>query len=259
MRHLSLCLLSSLFLLSTLCQAEIRECSSTEEVLNLANGKALVIWDIDNTILCPSQSLGSDPWFRHYHQKLKDEGVNDKDALETAVDMLHKIYHRTRVRLIEEKTPKVIDILQKRKLPVIAITTRSPEVAECTINHLASLGIDMKKGRPLHQDFEFAECCNLLFKDGVLFTTGSHKGTAFAAFLKRCDFSPSRVVFIDDKAAYLHEIEEVCAAKGIEFIGLRYSGADEIVKNFRPEVADLQQRYFQGIVSDEIALQLLQN
>src|SRR5882672_10182547 len=111
-------LLCFLCFFSAVVHAEIRECASTEEVLTLANGKTLVIWDIDNTILCPTQALGSDPWFRHYRQKLKDEGMNDKDSLEEAVDMLHKVYHRTRVRLIEEKTPKVIDILQKRKLPI---------------------------------------------------------------------------------------------------------------------------------------------
>src|SRR6185295_19513956 len=115
--------------------------------------KTLIIFDIDNTILCPQQVLGSDPWFRYYKERLVAEGLSEKEALSGAVEMLHRVYRKTKVKLIESKTPSVIESLQKRKQPVIALTTRSVEVADCTVNHLASLGVDMKKTRPLHQNF----------------------------------------------------------------------------------------------------------
>jgi len=252
--------ISSLFflLLASHLSAEIRECSTTEELLNHANQKTLIIFDIDNVILCPIQTLGTDPWFRYYKERLQDEGKSDKEALALAVDMLHRIYHKTRVKLIEKKTPTVIENLQKRKLAVIAMTTRSSEVADCTINHLLSLGVDMKKSRPLPQNFMLPDCPDVLFQDGVLFTTGTHKGTAFLSFLKRVNFEPECVVYINDKASHLREVEEACETRKIRFMGLRYSGADEMVKNFKPNIADLQQRYFTGIVPDDIANDLVQ-
>lgn len=238
--------------------AEIRECSTTEEILNHANQKTLILFDIDNVILCPVQVLGSDPWFRYYKERLKDEGRTDKEALAIAVDMLHRVYHKTRVKLIEKKTTSVIENLQKRKIAVIAMTTRSSEVADCTINHLTSLGIDLKRSRPIAQNFMLPDCPDVLFQDGVLFTTGTHKGTAFLSFLKRVNFEPECVVFINDKASHLREVEEACETRKIRFVGLRYAGADEMVKNFKPAIADLQQRYFTGIVPDEIADSLVE-
>jgi len=56
-----------LFTLTLLGQAraEIIEVKNMAAVANLIDQDSLVVFDIDNTLIQPVQSLGSDPWFSY--------------------------------------------------------------------------------------------------------------------------------------------------------------------------------------------------
>lgn len=63
----------------------------------------------------------------------------------------------------------------------------------------------------------------MLYRDGILFTSGKHKGNAFFTLLETLRISPKRILFINDKHPHLTKIEETAKEKNVPFVGLRYS------------------------------------
>ena len=61
------------------------------------------------------------------------------------------------------------------------------------------------------------------------------------------------IIFIDDKLSHIQDIVEECQSQGVECIGIRFSGADEAVKNFDPTIAEIQWDIFPVMITDDEA------
>jgi hypothetical protein len=233
------------------------EVSSIEELEQHVDDKTLVILDIDNTLMRPTQTLGSDEWFCDYYQKCLAACRDSKQARLQAVDLWHQIERLSDYQTMEKNTAAAVTRLQDKNLPVMALTTRSMDITDATFRQLAMCGIDLKKCAPIHENFWVPGIDQVLWKDGVLFSTGRHKGQVLQAFLDHTHLHPTRIVFINDKLAHLKEVESACDVRGIEFLGLRYSGADSYVANYRRDLGDVQLKVFQKLLSDQEAQILL--
>ena len=137
---------------------------------------------------------------------------------------------------------------------LIGFTTRDHSLARITKRQLTSVGFDMSLSAPKEKKaFMKADNC-ILYEDGVLYTSGTHKGETLFAFLKEADLYPTAMVFINDKRHNIEQVEETCKQRGVPFVGLRYNFLDEKVKAFDPKVAKVQRDSFFNIISDEEAL-----
>ena len=69
-------------------------------------------------------------------------------------------------------------------------------------------------------------------------------------------YTPKTIIFINDKASHLKEIEVAAEEKGIPFIGLRYGYSDERKALFQAEIADHQFMHssYHELLSDEEVL-----
>lgn len=76
------------------------------------------------------------------------------------------------------------------------------------------------------------------------------------AFLEAVKYTPKKVIMIDDKLYNLKSLEKSLPGK-IDYLGFRYAAADPWVEAFDSKIAEVQSRYFRGILSDEDAAQLL--
>jgi len=68
---------------------------------------------------------------------------------------------------------------------------------------------------------------------------------------------PKKVVFVDDRWDQVENLAEALERLGIEFVGIRFSRADDRVKAFDPAIADLQFSRLPKIISDEEAKEAL--
>lgn len=251
-------LLIFLVSLSTAAFGKIVEAAHFSDILKHVQDNSLVILDIDDTLLLPVQTLGTDVW---YQARLKKyEAMGDKEwALDKALAEWEAVRHLTGVKAVEEGTDQIIEQLQQRKITVMALTTQGLTLATRTCNQLRSLHIDMTKTPPSDRDHYFMNGKGVLYRQGVLFTSGSPKGQALLKLLELAAFVPKHVVFINDKATHLKEVEASLLAQGIPFIGLRYSYGDARVASYRPEIAQVQweNSTFFHILSDEEAEAIL--
>jgi hypothetical protein len=80
-----------------------------------------------------------------------------------------------------------------------------------------------------------------VFVKGIVFTNTVSKGQALNAFLKYAQFTPKKIIFIDDKRKYLESVEEIASAHNIPFMGIEYTAAHDIQgEPLNEKRADLQ-------------------
>jgi len=241
--------------------AEIVETMHFDTLKEYVDNETLIVLDIDNTLLETKQALGSDQWFYHHFKDYIAQGMSSEEALERALPEWEAIQNLTDVQLVEPGTAQTVAALQEKGYTVIGLTTRGLGMSKLAVQQLKKLGINLVTTAPTKEQVFFInehemypnDPHGVIFHQGILFTSGSHKGHAFSTLLEKLDLHPKKVVFINDKASHLKPVEEACVAKGIPFVGLRYGATDARVKGYNHEVGRLQWKAFGQILSDEVA------
>lgn len=245
--------LSCLF---TTASAEIIETQYMQQLLNHVTPQTLIIFDIDNTIMRPTQQLGSDQWFNHRRAVHQNAGASKYEALEAALSEWMAVQSITRMQLCEEQTQEIIADLQNEGFTVMGLTTRGLGLSTTTIHQLKKLDVDLIKTAPAKHDIFFDNKQGTLFRHGILFTAGSDKGTALEKFLELAKVKPEAILFINDKACNLAPVARFCKEQSIPFKGLRYGFLDEWVNSFRKDAAAIQWLTFGQILGDNEAVEL---
>lgn len=216
----------------------------------------LVILDIDDTLLIPTQMLGCDEWFQYrYKEHLKE--MSQREALEKALAEWEAIRHLTKMEIVEPGTDALIQELQNAGHCIMGLTTQGLALATRTSKQLTSHQIDLQLTAPSQEDHYFTIGGHgVLYRHGILFTSGTSKGESLFALCNKIGYSPKRIVFVNDKLAHLKDIEEVAEEKGVEFMGLRYGFSDARKRAFSPAIANYQFTHstFEHILSDDEAI-----
>lgn len=242
-------------LLSLSAQAEIREAKFMHEALgNLAVGDVVVL-DIDNTLLEPAQTLGSDQWFDYLIEKYKNTGLEIPKAVERALQDWQPVQLETKVKLVEGYTPTLIREIRAKGVKVLALTARGNQLSQVTLQQLRSAGIEL----PTYPGFNNP---NIIYSEGVIFANGQNKGHVLRDFFARTQILPARLLFVDDKIKNVKNMDAEFAKDVFPNINYRYGAADERVKAFSKEIAELEWMYFSErkiLISDEEAKKILED
>ncbi len=237
--------------------AEILETKDIGDVVDHLSAKTLVVFDLDNTLMHPAQELGNDQWFRHCVKVYLSQGESLQNAIEQTVSKYLAILNLTRMQHVDPGAVEVIEEIQERGYHVMGLTARGISLARATTLQLGSLGFDLKLTSPTSEHIYFMHEQGILFREGVLFCSGVHKGTCLTKFLSLINMQPEKIVFVDDKASHVAEVEMECDRAGIEFVGLRYGYLDEAIENFSPEIVAKQWESFGKLISNERAQELI--
>jgi hypothetical protein len=260
MKKAALCLM---LLFYTSLSATILETAHFSQLPLQVTEETLVILDIDDTLLIPKQTLGSDVWFTYQWEKYKEQGMPVSLALEKSLADWEAVRHITSMELVEPDTNNIVQKLQESNITVMGLTTQGLALATRTVLQLNSVGIDLTQTAPFKEDCYFmnpqSDKHGVLFRHGILFTSGTPKGPALLALLEKIGYRPKSVVFINDKESHLLDVSAALEKEGIPFLGLRYGFGDARVKAFRKEIAEVQFHHssFAKILSDTEAEALL--
>ena len=235
--------------------AQIIEIAHFREVESYIDPGTLVILDIDDTLLIPEQMLGCDEWFMSCLSQKQKEGASASVALEKTLAEWEAVRHITKMQLCEAGTAEIVEKMQQDYC-VMALTTQGLALATRTCIQLKENGIDMSRSAPSSQDqYHLIDGHGVLYRQGILFTSGQKKGRSLFAVCDTLNYRPSKIVFVNDKASHLADVEDEADIRGIEFIGLRYAYSDARKQKYSDEIADYQFSHssFKKIVSDEEA------
>lgn len=206
--------------------------SSLKHAIVSADQTTLVLFDVDDTLIaCKDVVL-----------RPSSEGLVNRFLLEHARHInetkLQELYSKMllarKAECINHETISIISSLQKRGIPTIALTAADAErlgviesLAHWRIDELKGFGYDFSSAFSDHGTIKFSKHENKtshpLFMKGILFSSNHPKGDVLEAFLKKINWSPKKIIFIDDKLAYLQSVEQAAKRMGIEFHGFHYS------------------------------------
>lgn len=236
--------------------AEIIETHSFKEVPSYLTEDTLLVLDIDDTLLVPAQMLGCDEWFTLRLNLYLDNGMSMSSALDKSLAEWEAIRHLTRMEIVEPGTAELIQEMQAKGVHIIGLTTQGIALSHRTIEQLKANNIILSDTAPL-KGFHYFEQKDLgvVYRKGVLFTSGTAKGKALFTLCDDFGYAPKRVVFINDKTSHLKDIEEESGKRGVEFIGLRYAYSDDRKARFDAEIAHIQftNSGLHNLLSDEEA------
>lgn len=254
--------------LSTTASAETREISDLTEVLDLAKeqidlhgtDEVAVVFDIDNTLLASTHSLGSDQWYEWQSGMIKEGKFESTVAnnIGGLLDIVTTLYSLAPMRLTQPNTDKIVKQIQQLESTVIALTARGSVNRDATLRELkknnielSSSSFDETSGFPglylpldpkkpqiygLSQqdviDYKVQKPRKVSFEHGVMMVAGQHKGAMLRTLLQKAGSKPAVVIFVDDKLKNVKNVDNALEAWGIESFALRYSGEDERVEKF---------------------------
>ncbi len=246
------------FFVSQVLFSEIIEISSMDEISSHITKDSLVVFDIDETLLTTKQTLGGDIWFRKTWESLAKEGYSTEGALAKILPTYMNLQVQTEVKPMELITSALIHKFQSQGITVIGLTARSTELAYTTVAQLRSIEINLDKNPIKLKDLDLSTHFPLKYVEGILFAQSHHKGEILLNLLRDSEHPLEKVIFVDDKIKYVKQLEEVCAANNILFVGFRYGVSDANIQEYDPEVTDLQLKYFKEILSNDAAEQILE-
>lgn len=219
--------------------AQIRTVQSLREVLPSLGKGVLLVVDLDNTVMEPTGSLGSDQWFYHLLKRYQErERLAPREAQQKAVRVWNEVQWLIRVRPVEPALPALLRAAQDRGVATLGLTARDAAISARTAQQLASIGVDLERAAPLRGELRRA---GIRYSSGVLYAgEGQDKGELLHRFLRdHARARPARIAFIDDKDYNVRDVERALRKHGRPAELFRYAAADARVEGFRQDVSDL--------------------
>lgn len=206
---------------------------------------SLVLFDVDGTLIVPVDAI---------LQFKAGEIFRELVLTYADLDLFRDIRIDASHVLVDNKSLGLISHIQQKKIPVIAFTAAPSTVraggepGTWRVEELKRHAFDFSLAFPTHPLMEFPKDSTKqhhpLFKEGVLYTSFQKKGPILLQFLKQLDFTPDKVVFVDDELPQVQSVVRCLKELGIPCVGIHYTKAHEIKPNLDIEKAKLQIHHF---------------
>ncbi|MBS0622296.1 MAG: DUF2608 domain-containing protein [Verrucomicrobia bacterium] len=219
---------------------------------------AVVIFDVDTTLVDTVHELGSEPWAEAMVQRYQHEKrLGIVEARGEMTPLWNAILVRSKVRPIHPQVQAAVRRLQKNRVCVMGISDKDPDIAYTRLEHLrlcdAQMGFSAPHGGHVVVPAQYpAKMVHGLLLTGVY----NNPGTILVKLFDQVHLKPSRVIVVSSRISLLGEIERAVVSQGIPFLGIRYTRFDERMVEYRPDIAALQLKLFNHVLSDEAAAAL---
>lgn len=204
--------------------------------------RVLVIFDVDNTLLKSTTSLGSDQWFNWQLGLIltpPEESLRkyilakNKDEL---LDLQGILYEKGSMVPPESKAPLVVKALQELGFACMVLTSRGTKFKDATMRELRRNGYEFRDRAPLLNGDPYADPNDGLdYADGVFLTSGADKGLTLSNFLG--ELAPGlefkAIVFMDDSLKNTESVGSMPGAGAYDVSVIRYAREDSVVNDFK--------------------------
>lgn len=257
-RVLSTISVAVIMLVTRTASAEVIETNSYKDVLPYIDSKTLFVTDLDNTLIQPAQTLGSDQWGAAVQASLRLNGLADDEATDLGVGLFALVQMKTKVIPVEHETPAILQRLAHAGVQILGLTARPLFLVDRTIEQLKSIDVELPGVARKTVDVTFAKS-TAAYRNGVLFV-GAHnsKGRMLKEFIANNPLPGiSRIVFIDDKSHHAQDVDQAFNGTAYTVKSFRYGATDAAVKAYDPATAQKEWTIFNctgELVSDERVL-----
>ncbi len=239
----------------------ITSIQSALEELTKATPSTLVVFDVDETLLCPVDTI-LQGWFL-YGENGKEYMARLKQITPPGVDPEAYILHiktdamnNLPMMVIEQEVSSVIRALIARNIPVIALTHCTTgmhgaiaSMEQWRVRTMHDLGLDMLfRGSPEILPLTALKNRhdrNPLLYNSILFTEYCDKGLCLGALLDAINYTPTKIIFFDDLPSNIESVERECTKRSINYTGYIYRAIDNLEKKVNHTLLAHQCHYAQ--------------
>jgi hypothetical protein len=235
----------------TECIKEIYTMHDAQDVLNQADEKTLVLYDVDATLIIPMDkilwskfcSVGPGKALKQaFEKKWVTAGIEN--------DIWSMAMLQAQFQLVEPAVAATIKELQARKVKTLGLTKMRSgrfgtisSLADYRFHQLKKLGIEFwpSYGQAITFD-QFAyqhEGFPLIYK-GTIMTNETDKGAVLGVFIDCLDYTPTQVIFFDDLRENIVDVGDEMRKRGISYYGYHYRAAEIIPGELDYAVAQFQ-------------------
>jgi hypothetical protein len=210
-----------------LVHAKIIKSSSLQSVLKDAqvDRDTLVVFDMDKTIV-QKYSVPADiqTWLAAAVKDLTARGVPADQAQIMADTFAESHKNKVVFTPMEEVTVSEIHDLQAAGFHVLVLTAQFKDVSDITLFSLRTLGLEFLNSSRRFQENPFGQESDILFKNGVIFAGYQNdKGEVLKQLLHVNQFTPSKLIFIDDEIKNIRNMEKAFSNGPIPNFNFHYS------------------------------------
>jgi hypothetical protein len=251
---------------------EVPTCAST---LSIVGDDVLHVYNLNNTLIRPVQTLGSDEWFQGLVHRVVSEGTERASAIRRATSQLAKVQRATSVEPLEDLIPYMLNLLMmSRRARIIGLTSRSIGLAAPTSRQLASIGINLSQQEGFGSNqatvLDSEDLVEPIWMKGGVVFVGPYNdpGKALAKLLdpqsgvKKIAQGIKRVVYADagltNGQNVLREVRE--RRPDLDVYAFRVGAGDGVLDGWARILADFQWTQFQEkgvLLSDAEAIRQL--
>lgn len=165
--------------------------------------QVLIVLDIDNTILTSTTDLGSDIWYQWQRGKFDIKPTASQKVSCLFEDSIGLLYELAPMILTETNLNQTISNWQVSGHSVMALTSRAPKFRAATERELARNQVDLASSAlvPIGQEtfiFREKKGREISYMQGVMMTSGLHKGEMLLHILEKTAREFAAIVFVDD-------------------------------------------------------------
>ena len=203
-----------------------------EEHVNKADKDTLVIFDVDDVLMMPTDEFA----FNAPIRKELTKQLKEKYSKDELTYLYSCVFERRTVQLVNSNMKGLIKNLEQRNIPSIALSGwwtgkygKINEMENLRFVGLKQVDISFINTSPFKEDMIFPELKNKsgtpILKLGVILTALADKGLVLKAALKKSNLHFKRIIFIDDGLKELESVEKICHELNIDFQGIHYGAA----------------------------------
>lgn len=245
--------------LPTFLYGKILETDSMMSILDYVQENTLVVADLDNTLIESQNQLGSSQWGDYLGAIFTEPNRSFEEIDFLVAETWCKVQPLIKIQCVDPQTPQVVNQVQEQGIVFMGLTARRPCEIDYTHKQLVSAKIMLSniiEESCLEASLDSRK--GIIYHQGVVYCTPINKKSyALKLFLGKSKLYPKRIIFIDDKLSHVKDVGQLVEDLGIDYIGIRFSRADERVQSFCPEIAKIQFDHLPQIISDDEAMQIL--
>ena len=253
-----------------------------QEVAEHGANQVLLVFDIDNTTLATEWDIASEHWYMWQSELIAKAEFGTGAVSASVPDLLTVqtwILQMTKMRLAEPQIASDVKEFGKLGVRAFALTSRGPDMRDITHREFSRNQFDLASvapgpkngvvGRYVPYDLNDVEAYGLtaddvtkfklsnpkavVFDQGIMFTSGQHKGVMLKTLLKKFSIDIKSVIFVDDRPHHLDGVRSALAELPIDVTTVQYQHEKERIAVFhandKAEVIDQWCKLLPGLLA----------
>ena len=237
---------------------KVHDFKAVIEAVKQADNTSLVLFDIDEVIVMDSDESR----LTHDYRKALMKDIEKRLTRKECELLLSVILKGKKSRFVNLDILKIFALLKEKNIPAMGLTKLPTDkfgiiedMIEWRIRELAELKVNFQEFSPLEDEI-IIEDFNIGYgkptlKDGIIYTAEYDKGSVLEYVLRKTNYYPQSIIFIDDIEENLLSLQKTCKELKINYQGFEFMGSaivpepdlDEQLEKIRFEILEKEYKW----------------